>query len=620
MKTLKLTFLACFFGAGMLFAQKAEEPQHAYDMGGKIEMMTLTDSGVLVVNGRGGLSGIKPGASSPHFTFKDYGNVKAEEMEYIPMTPYIVITQEKMMSTNKSIVDIVSGKVLFASEENEWRLVDRLDVIMPNNVAVVSGDLKGGKKGLKIYDLDTGKEEHYVEFYDGKTTTTLNRIPKASGEPVLIDGGLLYPSTRGLYRINLETGSVVWMNEDLKNVSSLTSDDMGKEIYTFEDRTKHTRVHKVSSDGKALWNKEIKVPGEVTRFQILPNGLAVVSDVVKSGSTVFSGNSESKIAFLSAADGSDLWDKAPKTKGFVQHFYVMDDGILFGLYDGGINKISFDGKTLFKKPLKTGANIHTMALTPKGMIYITDSDADIINLTTGESVWDKPLKYKNAGVVTSDYDSKNDRYLICTGNEIKGIHGSSGEVNTLASIKFDGKESVTNMMVREDGILVTSNQNVQLFDFDGDSKYHSYYQAPGKSTGGKILAGVGGLAAAAAGTAVTSSQVYSYGSRATNSYQIDQYAARVDRTANAYAGLAAASFVEMSRRFSATAATENFQFILTKLDNNDVGLIKVDKKTGSPVKEISLRDKKPEYEVDEIGGFLYYQATNSTIYSYDLNK
>lgn len=90
--------------------------------------------------------------------------------------------------------------------------------------------------------------------------------------------------------------------------------------------------------------------------------------------------------------------------------------------------------------------------------------------------------------------------------------------------------------------------------------------------------------------------------------------------ANAFANAAGASFAEMTRRFSATAATENTQFILTKLDSGDVGLVKVNKDSGTKEKEISLKDKKPEYEVDELGGYLYYKANNNTIYSYDLKK
>ena len=31
-------------------------------------------------------------------------------------------------------------------------------------------------------------------------------------------------------------------------------------------------------------------------------------------------------------------------------------------------------------------------------------------------------------------------------------------------------------------------------------------------------------------------------------------------------------------------------------------------------------DKKPEYKVDEFGGYLYYKLNDKTIYAYDLNN
>ena len=80
-----------------------------------------------------------------------------------------------------------------------------------------------------------------------------------------------------------------------------------------------------------------------------------------------------------------------------------------------------------------------------------------------------------------------------------------------------------------------------------------------------------------------------------------------------------ASVAEMLRRFKATAATQDAQFILTKLEEG-VGLVKIDKDSGEVEKEIILKDKKPEYQVDDFGGILYYKANNSTIYAYDLSK
>ena len=104
--------------------------------------------------------------------------------------------------------------------------------------------------------------------------------------------------------------------------------------------------------------------------------------------------------------------------------------------------------------------------------------------------------------------------------------------------------------------------------------------------------------------------------------RLQGYDSKADRDAELAGGLAAASgasVAEMLKRFKATAATEDEQFVLTKLDDG-VGLVKLSKDTGKMDKEIVLKDKKPEYIVDDIGGILYYKADSNSIFAYDLKK
>ena len=154
-----------------------------------------------------------------------------------------------------------------------------------------------------------------------------------------------------------------------------------------------------------------------------------------------------------------------------------------------------------------------------------------------------------------------------------------------------------------------------LLDWEGKTSWHEYHRAPGKSAFGAILAGV--TAVATATTAVAS-----YNAANQNRNSLGRYTDRGQRYADFGDGMAAASgasIAEMLKRFKATSATKNAQFILTKLEDG-VGLVKVNKDDGSVEKEIILKDKKPEYQVDEFGGYLYYKANDKTIYTYNLNN
>ncbi len=605
---------ALFISAPLLFAQKAEAPEYQYDIGGSIDKMTLTSAGVLIVNHGKGLAGIKPGQSGLVFNFSDYGKVKEDELFIVPNTPYVMVGQTGFggISAKHSVIDFISGKVLFDTKANGWKAVARPTLLLPENKLIVAGQRTAKEKyaqAVGIYDLATGNEDKLFKLKGYDTMV---------GRPMIIDSGLLIPAGKGLYNIDLETGNQKWMLK-LKNVAFIEPAEDGKSMYAFVNKGKNHEVHKVSATGSEMWADGKKLKGKVSNFQITDQGLALVSDVAPSGgkglNKLMAAKAQSHISFLSASTGQDLWEKAPKTKGYVQHFYIVDDGILFGIREGGINKISFDGKGLFKKPLKTGENIHTMALTKQGLIYITDSDANIINLDTGESVWSKPIKYKRAKSVTSTYDADHQRYLISTGQEMIAINENSGEISTLATYKFQEKENPNNMSIRGNGIFLSSSQNMMMLNFDGSEQFFEYYRSPGKSAFGAALMGV----MAVASTAMASSAAVRAGANRNNLGQYNSYGAQMKRTQDMFSAIGTASFNEMAKRFKASSATKDAQFILTKLDGG-VGLVKVNKDNGEVEKEIILKDKKPEYEVDGFGGYLYYKASNSSIYAYNLNK
>ncbi len=619
MKTLltsinKVMMFALLMSATSLFAQ--ETPDFSYDLGAKINDMTITQGGTVVVATNDGLVGIKPGQDGVLFNFTDYGKVKPEELKFVPLSPYVVVGQTGFggLQTKSAVIDYMSGELLFSTEKNGWKAIGMSEVLMPANKLIVSGQRRAKEKyaqAVAIYDLGTGEQ---VSFY------TFKGSRQAMGIPLVLSDGVIIPTTKGLLKVNMDSGDVIWENE-IKNIGWMVASEDEKDIYAFAATTnqKNTKIYKIGANGQPLWPDEKKVKGGVSNFEILPQGLAVVSDVADSGkkglAKLAAAKAESKITLLSASTGDDLWEKAPKTKGYVQHFYIMEDGILFGIQEGGINKISYDGQTLFKKPLKTGENILTMAQTPQGLIYITSEDANIVNLETGEQVWSKPLKFKRANTVSSDFDEKNNRYLIAADEKLFSIDAESGTSELLAEANFDGKEDPTRIEVREGGVLLTSDQNMMVLDWDGKTKWHEYYRAPGKSAFGAILAG----AVAVTSTAIAADASFKAGANKNYLGQYNSYGAEMQRTADMFSAIGTASFNEMAKRFKATAATQDAQFILTKLDDG-VGLVKLNKDTGAVEKEIVLKDKKPAYKVDEFGGYLYYKPNDKTIYAYDLKK
>ena len=359
-------------------------------------------------------------------------------------------------------------------------------------------------------------------------------------------------------------------------------------------------------NGKLVWKDGNKLKGKVRQTEYLDEGIAILTDTEGK-------NPQSKIYFLSPNSGDDLWDKAPKTKGLVSHFYTEKDGIIFGVASGGINKIKYDGTPLWKKPLKTGPSISTLAKTEKGILYITAKDADIVDENTGESVFGKKLKYKQSKAVATTFDEANKRFLLSCSDGLYSIDGNSGKFEIISKPKFGEKEMPTSIEMRGDNILLSSSQNMMLLDKNGKEVYHEYFKSPTSSGFMKVLT----VAVAVTSMAMAASASYRAGANRSSMGRYNSYGAQMNNYSKGFSQIASASFGAMSKRFKASAQTKNDKFILTKLKSG-VGLLKLDKESGSKLKEILLKDKKPTYKVDEVERILYYKANKNTIYAYKI--
>ncbi|VAV85808.1 hypothetical protein MNBD_BACTEROID02-1317 [hydrothermal vent metagenome] len=622
MKNFKSTMLLVIsFLLSMSFnAQSIDTPEHQYTFNGKVKWMLLTETGTLLASTGEALVGIKPNSKDVSFKFDRLKKVEQENLEFVPGTPFLIIKPKGMM-THTSVVDLINGKMVFDSKAENWKNgVTSRHFISPEMKFVVNGmhkeeGLGQYKVGVGLYDMLTGE---LMRIFERKGSNLMSGMPDIMGDDIVI------PGIKNITCYSISSGAVKW-TADVKNATRIVTNEDTKEIYAFRTKGSNTVVYKVNANnGNVMWPEGNKLKGVISRINFTNHGLAIVTNILSSGKkglagkigNKLKGSGQSKVYLLDLNNGVDLWEKSPKTKGIISHFYIEDDGILFGVSSGGINKVGFDGTPLWKKPLKTGSGIQIMARVDKGVLYISQSDTDIIDMNTGESVFGKAVKYKNSKAVTSAYDENRDRFLVSCKDGIYEIDGTNGEYGLLTKdTGFEGKENPTSMSVRETGILLSSDQNLTMLDFNGDQKWHTYYKAPGISTFGKVFM----AALAVSSMAMASASAYQAGA---NKVALGSYHSETRRMENyqeGFSNIAAASFKELGKRFKATKATENSAFILTKLSAG-VGLVKVDKDSGGKVSEIILKDKKPMYEVDDIEGILYFKSKGNTISAYNLKR
>ena len=249
-KLAKALLVVCFFTSTLMNAQKSDAPEHTYKIEGSIESMTLTDSGVLLVTHGDGLAGIKPGQAELVFDFSDYGKVKEEEIFVVPNSPYVMVGQQGLagISAKQSVIDIVTGQRVFDTKAQGWKAVGRPSLLLPENKLIVSGQRNAKEKyaqAVGIYDMGTGKEE---KMY------TLKGADQMTGKPSIINGGLIIPGFKGLYRIDLASGEETW-NLKLKDVDYVEPANDGKTLYAFVNKGTNHEVHKIDiNTGAELWD------------------------------------------------------------------------------------------------------------------------------------------------------------------------------------------------------------------------------------------------------------------------------------------------------------------------------------------------------------------------------
>src|SRR5690606_3013663 len=234
-----VVLVALLFSAAITYAQKAEQPDGSYDLGANINEMTLTQGGILVVATNDGLVGIDPKKNTPIFTFNNFGKLKPEETDFIPNTPYIVVSQGAdskfagLAKTKRAVIDYVQGKVLFNSETDGWKQVFTCNVALPQNKLIISGLQKSEEKfegqvpKVAVYDILSGKLD-YSFFLDKPGRVGIAKDFSVTGTPLLLKSSVLIPTAQGIISMS-HSGEELWKNK-IKDIVWMVADETEKEI------------------------------------------------------------------------------------------------------------------------------------------------------------------------------------------------------------------------------------------------------------------------------------------------------------------------------------------------------------------------------------------------------
>ncbi|MES2430617.1 MAG: PQQ-binding-like beta-propeller repeat protein [Bacteroidota bacterium] len=662
MKKILFTLLIAFIALSST-AQKSTDWTKKFPS--KINWYKITDAGVLIVGTKDGLYGINPSDGTEAWKVDEIENIQEDNYDPIEGTPYIVLAKRGLTKSVNSIVDVVTGKVIVKTKDLGLAAVTKRIHLMQSNSILYYGISNNGKPTLMQVSLATGQKLwEQAKLFEKNS----EQIVSEAGET---DKGLFIATNRNIYKLNKQTGEVMYsidmksdlpvaapVKEEKKSMfampkfgkaidkganeqQTMTSADFfqkdDKNIVYFWNQDILTAFS--VADGKEIW-KRVELPSPITNIVYDTHGMLVATaekrqeDIAKAsgGGGGLMGKikrnkagkqNRASLLCLDVATGTEKWDSDVDLQGDVLAYKAVNNKLILATQrDQGTNFISIvnldEGKSITKKPLSIKGAIRDLQIVPQGLYYRTEDQINILDMETGDKTWKKGFQVKNCA---GDNAANKIGYVYANGTIHKVDYEKGDLTEWVTGISFDGKEEPSSLKLRENGILLTSDQNARLYSFDGKQSWHIYEPAPGRTMAGKMLSGLGGLACAvmAAEQMAESAQLsYAKGYYGSTDPALDQSIKNANANASNFAGAAASSFAAISRRFKATKEANNYLSILTNFgkSNNakDAGVMMIDKTTGQEIKKIVLGDKKdPDYKLDELGRMVYYKADGDEI-------
>ena len=336
--------------------------------------------------------------------------------------------------------------------------------------------------------------------------------------------------------------------------------------------------------------------------------------------------------------------KGIKAQGSVVSYIHTDKGLLITTaFDNAWNNKAEEfylnvldpgtGMLKYEKSIKLKGDIVRTELVPKGLLFITTKEVNILDTNSGALVWASSIEAGNT--FNSDKvrpfptgDRGDGKMYVYSPKEkavfeIDKVAGTFKKI-TPGKIEFEGKEMPHTIDVVKDGLVLSSDQNVMKLGFDGLVKFFKYYPAPRQPALMRALLAAQAIRAAYIGAAASAySAAFAQASQKTTDpgakavgQELSRGFGELGQAGFAYSSMAMKAF---NARFKASMNTPAFVMMMTTQEKKGNQLVQVNKANGEIASAVDIKnDREPEYDVDQIYNYVYYRPNGSEIVCYKL--
>ncbi|MBM4095027.1 MAG: hypothetical protein FJ276_37300, partial [Planctomycetes bacterium] len=500
----------------------------------------------------------------------------------IPGTPVLLVNDHSSTMNPKTQIaalNIVTGETLWETEREQGYPIG-MYTFPGREVALVFSQGYSQADGgsgvfMSAYEILSGKRLWRVK-YAGMNDIPLHPADNSGkffittdlsghAEP-LLEGDLVYLPFTGAACYDLKTGEKKWGHEfksvpkDFKRAAAGIVVD-GDTVYV-SGVNKIVAMDKAS--GSIKWESKKVFSGTIV--QLLPAGDKVVArlggNFLPVGAKEWKLEKPLRVIAASKADGSEVWE-----------YTDIDDGI---------TNLQF--------------------VEDQNVVLVADSK-DLIGIDVNSSG-----KAKEKFKVKLEFKRKlggGEAAAKISLGLLGGVQGLAKGVASSASGK-DRLDIPVNVSKLENGqYVVRGKQHLLAFDPKAQNiAWSTYYPAPGAA--GWEMAMM---------TALTAAQgLYYNASYAAGQSSLSSAGGNISKSLDQFNKF-------QNKRHSATQSGQHCVYVLTRVEESGkkgVGLMTIDLATGESAGQVLLKDKDPEYAVDDVLGRLFYVNGKSEIQAFSL--
>lgn len=638
---------------------------------GGIRWQQITPAGELLVATDSSLAGVDIDHGQVTWDKPELAGIASDSVR--PMEDSLLMIAER--PDLLTIFDPVTGAVVFDSRKLALSKVVTRRVLPQSGTLLVHGLRTEGPAVVALYDLASGQQLWVNEslFTQGDASNSkrrgfgalmqnLTRLVGGGTELEVLQAGpdaIIVHTLMGLRSLDARTGAVRWSaslptqrGAVARHVRLYQSIDKADRIYvSFDDSLMAYKL----ADGQPLWAKPAKIDGWIRDIVQHPNGIVMLpqsppANEATGNVRIVNGVVQTGINVARYEDGATIADKPVRMHGSVIDAIIAGNDVVLAVDAESktfVNVLDVSTATLrLKKDAKIKGQLAYAELTPAGLLYVSRPDAtvnaevNIIDLESGQQRFKDAIESgKPLSGNVDDYNAA--RYYLHTAVEdqtlwvfanrdhrLYAVDRSNGSFRPVSNeIKLQGGEDPTAMEIRQDGIVLTSPQNLVIVSRDGQIKKQVYYpapQAPGLLRAlyalNAVRAGLYGAAASAYGDAFA--QASRQATDPTMRHVSRQLAQAYTQQGKQLEGYSRQSAALATKRFKASLDLPNFVFMLTKSpDGKGNVLLEIDKDTAQPRARVNLgKENEPAYAVDDIADMLFLESAPGTLVGYRLES